>query len=102
VLCYAPLGEAELGLIVARIALESSRRLHAERGIAFEIDDSVVEQVLRGETDRSLGARPLRRAFERLVEGPLATEIVAGRLRRGARLTLHCDANGQLQTTCFI
>jgi ATP-dependent Clp protease ATP-binding subunit ClpC len=99
VLCYAPLAEAELGQIVARIAVESSRRLHAERGIFFEIDASVVAQILHGETDRSLGARPLRRAFERLVESPLATEIVAGRLRRGTRLALHCDASGRLQTT---
>ncbi len=101
VLCYAPLAEAELGAIVARIALASSRRLHAERGISFEIDASVVAQVLRSEPDRSLGARPLRRAFERLVESPLASEIVSGRLRRGTRLGLHCDGNGRLQTTCL-
>ena len=99
VLCYAPLAESELGAIVARIAVESSRRLHAERGIGFEIDASVVTHVLQSEPDRSLGARPLRRAFERLVESPLATEIVAGRLRRGSRLGLHCDSRGRLQTT---
>jgi ATP-dependent Clp protease ATP-binding subunit ClpC len=99
VLCYAPLGEAELGQIVARIAAQSCQRLRAERGIAFEIDASVVTQVLQCEPDRSLGARPLRRAFERLVESPLANEIVAGRLRRGARLSLHCDAKGRLQVT---
>ncbi len=101
VLCYAPLAESELAAIVARIAVESSRRLQAERGISFEIDASVVAQVLHSEPDRSLGARPLRRAFERLVESPLATEIVSGRLRRGTRLGLHCDARGRLQTTCL-
>jgi ATP-dependent Clp protease ATP-binding subunit ClpC len=101
VLCYAPLAESELGAIVARIAVESSRRLDAERGISFAIDASVVAQVLQSEPDRSLGARPLRRAFERLVESPLATEIVSGRLRRGTRLGLHCDGSGRLQTTCL-
>jgi ATP-dependent Clp protease ATP-binding subunit ClpA len=70
--------------------------LHAERGIAFAIDDRVIAQVLRLETDRSLGARPLRRAFERLVEGPLANEIVAGRLHQGARLRIACNAAGTL------
>jgi ATP-dependent Clp protease ATP-binding subunit ClpC len=97
VLCYAPLGEAELGQIVARIAAQSCQRLRSERGIAFEIDESVVTQVLQCEPDRSLGARPLRRAFERLVESPLANEIVAGRIRRGARLLVHCDSAGRLQ-----
>lgn len=96
VLCYAPLGEAELGSIVARLAAESSRRLHSERGISFAIDETVVAHVLAAEPDRSLGARPLRRAFERMVEGPLANEIVAGRLRRGAQLHVSCDSRGRL------
>jgi ATP-dependent Clp protease ATP-binding subunit ClpC len=97
VFCYAPLCEAELAAVVARLARDSSQRLQAERGISFAIDDSVVAAVLRLETDRSLGARPLRRAFERLVEGPLANEIVAGRLRRGVRLGVACHATGRLQ-----
>jgi ATP-dependent Clp protease ATP-binding subunit ClpC len=97
VLCYAPLSEEDLGAIVGRLARDSSRRLQAERGIAFEIDDSVVAGVLRAESDRSLGARPLRRAFERLIEDPLATEIVAGRLRRGARLRVRLDRTGAIE-----
>ncbi len=102
VLCYAPLCERELAAVVARIARESSLRLHAERGIDFAIDDSVIAEVLRLETDRSLGARPLRRAFERLVEGPLASEIVAGRLHRGVRLRVACAADGALDITSLI
>jgi len=97
VLCYAPLSETELAAVVAHIAHESSQRLMSERGISFAIDDSVIAEVLRLETDRSLGARPLRRAFERLVEGPLASEIVAGRLRQGARLRIACNAAGELE-----
>jgi ATP-dependent Clp protease ATP-binding subunit ClpC len=96
VLCYAPLSEPELATVVARIAGASSRRLQAERGISFTVDDSVIMAVLRLETDRSLGARPLRRAFERLVEGPLANEIVAGRLRPGTQLRVACNAIGRL------
>lgn len=96
VLCYAPLTEKELAGVVARIARASSARLSAERGISFEIDDSVTKEVLRREPDRTLGARPLRRAFERLVEDPLATEIVAGRLSRGSRVRIACRASGRL------
>ena len=102
VLCYGPLGEQELAAIVGRIAVASSRRLQGERGIAFDIDDSVVARVLRIETDRTLGARPLRRAFERLVEGPLAAEIVAGRIHRGARLRIGCDRAGGLLITSML
>lgn len=97
VFCYAPLSDKELADIVGRIARDSSRRLQAERDIAFEIDASVTREILRRETDRSLGARPLRRAFERLVEGPLASEIVAGRLARKARLRIACRTSGKLE-----
>jgi len=97
VLCYAPLSEAELAAVVVRLARDSSQRLLAERGISFTVDNSVVATVLRLETDRSLGARPIRRAFERLVEGPLANEIVDGRLRRGMRTQVSCHATGKLQ-----
>ena len=96
-LCYAPLSEAELAAVVVRLARDSSQRLRAERGISFTVDNSVVATVLRLETDRSLGARPIRRAFERLVEGPLANEIVAGRLRRGMCMHVACHATGRLQ-----
>jgi ATP-dependent Clp protease ATP-binding subunit ClpC len=97
VLCFAPLSEDELAAIVGRIARESSLRLQTERGITFAIDDSVIAEVLCEEPDRSLGARPLRRAFERLVEGPLANEIVAGRLRRGANLRVACSPSGEIE-----
>lgn len=96
VFCYSPLSEKDLAAIVARIARNSSARLQAERGIAFDIEDGVIREILKRETDRSLGARPLRRAFERLVEGPLASAIVAGRLRRGARLRIGCKPSGPL------
>ena len=99
VLCYAPLKEAELAGIVARFARESSRRLEAERGISFTVDDGVVAEVLAAEPDRSLGARPLRRAFERLVEGPIATRIVAGNLRPGSRLRVATTRQGEITVT---
>ncbi len=98
-LCYAPLDEKNLRDILVRIASESSARLDAERGIAYQVDETVIEAVLDAESDRSLGARPLRRAYERLVEGPLATEILAGTLRRGSRLTLHATSSGKLSMT---
>ena len=99
VLSFAPLKENELGGIVARFARESSRRLEAERGIAFRVEESVVAEVLAAEPDRSLGARPLRRAFERLVEGPIAARIVAGDLRPGTRLVVGATRKGEITIT---
>jgi ATP-dependent Clp protease ATP-binding subunit ClpC len=99
VLCYAPLSDAALRQIVARIAKQSSARLHGERGVSYEIDASVVDAVLEREPDRSLGARPLRRAFERLVEGPIATRLLSGSLRPGSKLALRCTGRGEVVVT---
>ena len=99
VLCYAPLKEPELAGIVARFARESSRRLENERGISFSVDEDVLAEVIDAEPDRSLGARPLRRAFERLVEGPIASRIVAGNLRPGSRLQVSTGKRGEITVT---
>jgi ATP-dependent Clp protease ATP-binding subunit ClpC len=96
VLSYAPLKETELAGIVARFAQQSSRRLEAERGVDFTVDNAVIAEVLAAEPDRSLGARPLRRAFERLVEGPIAARIVAGDVRRGSHLRIGANRKGEI------
>ena len=94
VLCYGTLGEAELRAIVLKLAEASSQRLDAQRSIRYTIDQSVVERVLTEDLDRSLGARPLRRAFERLVEGPLSVKIVEGQLRPGMSAKVSFDNRG--------
>jgi ATP-dependent Clp protease ATP-binding subunit ClpC len=96
VLSFAPLKESELAGIVGRFARESSRRLEAERAIGFSVTDAVIAEVLAAEPERSLGARPLRRAFERLVEGPIATRIVSGDWPPGTRLVVSASRRGEI------
>ena len=100
VLCYAPLKEAELAGIVARFAARVQPPAGGRARHQLPVDDSVVAEVLRAEPDRSLGARPLRRAFERLVEGPIASRIVAGNLRAGSRLRCRRPARARSPSPC--
>lgn len=97
VLCYGTLGEPELRAIVLKLAEASSQRLHAERSIRYMVDVTVVDRVLTEDLDRSLGARPLRRAFERLVEGPLAVQIVQGQLHAGMTAKVSFDKRGEFR-----
>lgn len=99
VLCYGTLGEPELRAIVLKLAEASSQRLDAQRSIRYAIDQSVVDRVLTEDLDRSLGARPLRRAFERLVEGPLSVKIVEGQLRPGMTAKVSFDNRGLFRLT---
>ncbi|MEM1025303.1 MAG: ATP-dependent Clp protease ATP-binding subunit [Myxococcota bacterium] len=80
-LVFRSLGREELLSILARIAAGSNARLASERGIRFSLDQAasrfVVDQC--GED----GARALRAAFERLVEGPIARKIMEARIHAG-------------------
>jgi ATP-dependent Clp protease ATP-binding subunit ClpC len=85
-LAFGPLRPAELARIARLLLDESSRRLAEERGIAFAADDAAVALLLGSGLDPTLGARPVRQAVERLVEGPLAEAILAGKFVPGDRV----------------
>jgi ATP-dependent Clp protease ATP-binding subunit ClpC len=73
---------------VARVAGlllgQSSERLSSERRIRFRAGPDVVEHLLaNGGFDPTLGARPVRGALQRLVEGPLAERILTGEFGAG-------------------
>lgn len=97
--CFMPLGEPDLRRVLALVALASCRGLAQERGIRYSVDAAVFERVLGAETDRSQGALPLRRAYQRLVEGPVAAYILAARLKPGASLQVTCDRDGTIEVT---
>jgi ATP-dependent Clp protease ATP-binding subunit ClpC len=86
-LVFAPLSRDEVGRIAQLLLADSSRRLWQERRIAFRIGPGLVEHLIEaGGYEASLGARPMRQIIERLVESPLADQILSGRVRPGERL----------------
>jgi ATP-dependent Clp protease ATP-binding subunit ClpC len=91
-LAFRPLQPAELGRIAHLLLDESSRRLARERGIAFAADEKAVEVLLASGLDPSLGARPVRQAVERLIEGPLAEGILLGQYSPGDRVRVSAKA----------
>jgi ATP-dependent Clp protease ATP-binding subunit ClpC len=91
-LAFRPLQPPELGRIARLLLDESSRRLASERGIAFAADEAAVQLLLQSGLDPTLGARPVRRAVERLVEGPLAEAILQGDFVPGDRIRVSAQA----------
>ena len=86
-LVFAPLGRDEVARIADLLLADSSRRLWEERQIAFRIGPGLVDHLIaQGGWQVALGARPMRQTIQRLVESPLADEILAGRIRAGERL----------------
>jgi ATP-dependent Clp protease ATP-binding subunit ClpC len=81
---FPPLSRDDVLRIAGLLLAQSSERLHAERKIRFVAAPGVAELLLDGGGwDPALGARPMRGAIQRLVEGPLAERILAGTFSPG-------------------
>jgi len=81
---FRPLAEPEVHQIAELMLAESARRLASEKGIRYEAGQEVVSHLMqRGGFDPKLGARPMRRTVQQLVEGPLAERILAGEFGPG-------------------
>ena len=49
----------------------------------IRLTDAAIEKIVAEGTDLSNGARPLRRAIQRLIEDPLSEELLQGEWREG-------------------
>jgi ATP-dependent Clp protease ATP-binding subunit ClpC len=79
VLYYAALSAEEVAEVARLMLQATAQRLEREKGILLDFDPSVVELLLNcGGYDPTLGARPMRRAVQRLVEAPLAEAVLRG------------------------
>jgi ATP-dependent Clp protease ATP-binding subunit ClpB len=55
----------------------------AERRLSLEVTDAAKEALAEEGWDPAYGARPLKRAIQRLIENPLALELLEGRFAEG-------------------
>ena len=72
----------QLGEIV-ELQLRRLRDRLGDRGLGLELTDSAKELVAEAGWDPSYGARPLKRALQRLVENPLALRLLEGEFAEG-------------------
>ena len=64
-----------------------AKRLEPQ-GISLEIGDDAVDLLASEGYDSIYGARPLRRAIQRMVEDALSDEILLGNIRLGGKVTM--------------
>ncbi len=94
VVLFNPLGVEQLSKIV-ELRLEDLRRLLADRKISLELTDAA-KRVLLGEGyDFNYGARPLKRAIQRLVQDPLALKILDGEVLHGDHVVVDAAPGGK-------
>jgi ATP-dependent Clp protease ATP-binding subunit ClpB len=88
---FEPLTREQLRDVV-ELQLGRLRGRLAERGIGVELTDAAKELVAEAGWDPAYGARPLKRALQRLVENPLAMRLLEGEFAEGD--TVRIDAEG--------
>jgi ATP-dependent Clp protease ATP-binding subunit ClpB len=91
---FTPLTKDQLGEIV-ELQLARLRSRLADRGIELELSDDAKQVVADAGWDPTYGARPLKRALQRMVENPLALRLLEGEFADGD--TVRVDArDGEL------
>ncbi|MBA3733808.1 MAG: ATP-dependent chaperone ClpB [Actinobacteria bacterium] len=88
---FKPLTKDQLAEIV-ELQLERLRVRLAERGIELELTDEAKHVLAEAGWDPSYGARPLKRAVQRMVENPLALRLLEGEFGEGDAVRV--DARG--------
>ena len=95
IIIFNPLGKEQLSRIV-ELRLEDLRRLLADRKISIELTDSAKQLLFSEGYDINYGARPLKRAIQRMVQDPLALKILDGEVLHGDHVVVDTAAGGKL------
>jgi len=90
IIIFHPLGKEQLVKIV-ELRLEDLRRLLADRKISLELTDAAKELLFIEGYDPNFGARPLKRAIQKLVQDPLALKILDGEVLHGDHVVVDAD-----------
>jgi len=92
IVLFNPLGQEQLRQIV-KLQLARVAALLAERKITFALTDAANELLFREGYDSAYGARPLKRAIQRLIQDPLAMRILEGAVLPGDHVLVDADAH---------
>jgi len=90
IIVFSPLGKEQLVKII-ELRLEDVRRLLADRKISIELTDAAKELLFTQGYDPNFGARPLKRAIQKLIQDPLALKILDGEILHGDHVVVDAD-----------
>jgi ATP-dependent Clp protease ATP-binding subunit ClpB len=76
---------------IVELQLERLRARLAERKLDLELTDGAKELIAEAGWDPQFGARPLKRAIQRLVENPLSLELLEGRFAEGDTIRAYAE-----------
>jgi ATP-dependent Clp protease ATP-binding subunit ClpB len=93
IVVFHPLGESQLTHIVD-LRLKDLQKMLVDRKITLELTDAAREAIFKAGYDRAYGARPLKRAIQRMVQDKLAMKILDGSVLHGDHVVVDAGADG--------
>src|SRR5271155_264181 len=90
IIIFRPLGKEQLVKII-ELRLEDVRHLLADRKISLELTDAAKDLLFAEGFDPNFGARPLKRAIQKMVQDPLALKILDGEVLHGDHVIVDAD-----------
>ena len=84
---FHALDRPQMAEITHILLLQVADRLK-QNGIRVTLDDSVVELLIEKGFDATLGARPLKRSIQKLIEDPLSEHVLRGQLKDGSEVVV--------------
>jgi ATP-dependent Clp protease ATP-binding subunit ClpB len=87
IIIFRPLGQEQIEHIVD-LQLARFSKLLEERKLTLDVTPEARKRIAEEGYDPAYGARPLKRSIQRLIQNPLALEILEGRFQEGDRIVV--------------
>jgi len=82
---------------IIEIQIRKLTKMIADRGITVEISDHAKEQLAKEGYDPAFGARPLKRALQKLIIDPLAMKLLEGKFKPGDIVFVNVGDDGKIE-----
>jgi ATP-dependent Clp protease ATP-binding subunit ClpC len=76
---------------IVSLQLDVLNKRLIEEGLTIEIEESAQKHLLDEGFDPAYGARPLKRAIQKLIENPLSEEMLLGKIKRGSSVLVRLE-----------
>lgn len=87
IMVFHPLSKEDMHRIITLLSANLSKRCNKQMQIRLSVSNALKEHIVEKYADYKMGARPLKRALQQVVEDRLAEEILAGRIKAGDTVT---------------
>ncbi|MCR5657284.1 MAG: ATP-dependent Clp protease ATP-binding subunit [Butyrivibrio sp.] len=88
IMVFHPLNEKEMMEIVTLLSKNLSKRCKEQLGIDLVMSPAVKQFLVKKYSDAKMGARPLKRAIQSVIEDAMAEELLKGNISRDSRVTI--------------